>query len=103
MPLPKCSDCDNWRRRNPGATDGTCHLRPPVVVPDNSRHGAVLHVWPVTLADDGCRLGFLERRPPALDDGQSALVELCGGPVGGSMTTPVLRRAFILPAADSHG
>jgi len=67
MPLPKCENCDNWRRRHRDAREGTCHLRPPAVIVSPASSGA-MSAWPITYADDGCRVGFLHKLPPALED-----------------------------------
>lgn len=58
MSLPRCEHCDNWCRLNPDASNGTCHVNPPVV--DLSHHMWATG-WPTTEAHEGCRRGFVPK------------------------------------------
>lgn len=64
MTLPRCDNCDNWVRENPGACSGQCRALPPVILtaPEPSTGGTTfVSLWPVTMADDGCRRSFVPR------------------------------------------
>lgn len=94
MPLPTCATCENWRRRNPGAHEGTCHLKPPTVVAiayDSDGAPRAMSAWPITYADDGCRVGHIEKAPPTLQDTLSPLVSFAARLIPDDITPEAVR------------